>query len=299
MALLKSDAKYADVMELSLYNGAISGITIAGNGFSYQNPLESKGGRRSTWIGLSCCPTNLTRIIPQVGSLAYACDDKRKSVYVNLYAAGDASVKLGVETVKIAQKTDYPWNGKVQLTVTPAHPFDFTLRLRIPSWAQGRPVPSDLYRFGNTAAVKVTLKVNGKSADATPQADGYAVLKRTWKPGDVVELDMPMSVKRVYAHEKVKADTGKTSIMRGPLVYCIEAVDNPDTNILNTILPPKAELKAKHRADLLGGVTVITGQATVDGKSVKITAVPYYAWNNRDKGAMTVWINEAAPAKKR
>ncbi|MBT3201506.1 MAG: glycoside hydrolase family 127 protein [Phycisphaerales bacterium] len=297
MALLKSDAKYADVMELALYNGAISGITLAGNGFSYQNPLESKGGHRRTWIGLSCCPTNLTRIIPQVGSMAYACDDKNKSLYVNLYLAGDASIKLGDTKMKIAQKTDYPWSGKVQLTVTPKTASDFTLRLRIPGWAQGRPVPSDLYHFGNAAVSKVTLKVNGKSADATPGTDGYAVLKRTWKPGDIVELNIPMIARRVYAHEKVKADTGKTSIMRGPLVYCIEAVDNPDTNIPGVILPPKAELKSKHRADLLGGVTVITSEATAGGAPFKMTAIPYYAWNNRDKGAMTVWINEAAPVK--
>jgi uncharacterized protein len=295
MALLKADAKYADVMELSLYNGAISGITIAGNGFSYQNPLESKGGRRSTWIGLSCCPTNLARIIPQVGGLAYATD--KKNIYVNLYVAGEAMVKLGGETVKIAQTTDYPWNGKVKLTVTPKAASEFTLRLRIPGWARGRPVPSDLYRFGDAKVPPVILKINGKTADATPKADGYAHLKRTWKPGDVVELDMPMSVKRVYSHEKIKANTGKTSLMRGPIVYCLEAVDNPETNIPQVILPPKAELKGKHRTDLLGGVTVITGQATVEGKPFKMTAVPYYSWANRDRGAMTVWINETAPAK--
>ncbi|MDP6635405.1 MAG: glycoside hydrolase family 127 protein [Phycisphaerae bacterium] len=295
MALLHAEAKYADVMELALYNGAISGITIAGNGFSYQNPLESRGGRRSTWIGLSCCPTNLARIIPQVGSLAYATE--KKNIYVNLYAAGVATIKLGDDTVKIAQKTDYPWDGKVKLTVTPKAAIEFTLRLRIPGWALGRPVPTDLYRFANATAAPVSLKVNGKTADAKPQADGYAQLKRTWKPGDTVELDISMPVKRVYAHRKVKADVGKTAIMRGPLVYCIETADNPDTNIPKVVLPPTAKLKAAHRADLLSGVTTITAQATAEGKTVKITAIPYYAWNNRDKGAMTVWINESARPK--
>ena len=123
------------------------------------------------------------------------------------------------------------------------------------------------------------------------------MLFRSWKPGDTVELDLPMSVQRVYAHEKVKADVGKTSLMRGPIVYCIEAIDNPDTNIPKVILPPKADLKSEHRADLLGGVTVITAQATAEGKPLKMTAVPYYSWNNRDKGAMTVWLDEAEPAK--
>jgi len=295
MALLHADAKYADVMELGLYNGAISGISISGDSFFYQNPLESRGGRRSTWIGLSCCPTNLARIIPQVGSMAYATGDK--GLYVNLYAAGAASIKLGGAAVKIEQKTDYPWDGKVRLTVTPAKAAEFAIRLRIPGWALGRPVPSDLYRFGHARPATVTLKINGQPSDATPKADGYAHLKRTWKPGDTIELDMPMSIKRVYSHPKIKGNIGKTAIMRGPVVYCLEAVDNPDANIPRTILPPKAELKSEHRAKLLGGVTVITGDAAADGKKVSITAVPYYAWANRDRGPMAVWLDEAAPAK--
>jgi len=297
MAMLRAEAKYADVMELALYNGAIAGITIAGDGFSYQNPLESRGGRRSTWIGLSCCPTNLARVIPQVGSLAYATG--KKSIYVNLYVSGSASIKLDGQTVKIAQKTEYPWDGKVHLTVTPQKASEFTVRLRIPGWVLGRPVPTNLYRFGNAKPQIVTLKVNGKSVDATPKADGYAHLNRTWKPGDAIEMDLPMSVKRVYAHEKVKADIGKTSLMRGPLVYSIEAVDNPEADIPKLILPPKAELESQHCADLLGGVTVITTQARAGGKPFRMTAVPYYAWNNRDKGAMTVWINETEPAQTR
>ena len=300
MALLQGDAKYADVMELALYNGAISGISIAGNSFFYQNPLSSKGGRRSTWIGLSCCPTNLARIIPQVGGLAYATD--KKSIYVNLYVAGEASIKLDGETVKLAQKTDYPWNGRVRLTVTPAKASEFNLCLRIPGWARGKPVPSDLYRFGDTNVPPVVLKINGQTADASPKTDGYLHLKRTWKPGDVVELDLPMPVRRVYAHEKVKADTGKTALMRGPIVYCLEAVDNPEADLSRIVLPPKADLQAEHREKLLGGVTVIQGQALVEGKSVKMTAVPYYAWANRDRGAMEVWVNESpaeAPASRK
>ena len=290
MALLKGDAKYADVMELALYNGAISGISIAGNGFFYQNPLSSKGGRRSTWIGLSCCPTNLARIIPQVGGLAYARD--KKNIYDNLYVAGEASIKLGGATVKLAQKTDYPWNGRVRLTLSPSKASQFTLCLRIPGWARGRPVPSDLYRFGETKVPPVGLKVNGQAAGASPKPDGYVHLQRTWKAGDVVELDLPMPIQRIYAHKKVKADAGKTALMRGPIVYCLEAVDHPDVNISRLVLPPKANLQAEHRAKLLGGVTVLKGKALADGKSVKMTAVPYYAWANRERGAMTVWLDE-------
>ncbi|MDP7288930.1 MAG: glycoside hydrolase family 127 protein, partial [Phycisphaerae bacterium] len=236
----------------------------------------------------------------QVGSLAYATGRKGKqSIYVNLYLAGSASIQLDGAAVKIAQKTEYPWDGKVKLTVTPAKASQFTLRLRIPGWAQGRPVPSDLYRFANAKPAAISLKVNGQPTDAKPQADGYACLKRTWKPGDVVQLDIPMPIKRVYAHKKIQADIGKTSIMRGPLVYSIEAADNPDVKIPGVILGPKAELKSEHRAGLLGGVTVITARAIAEGKPFKMTAVPYYAWNNRLKGAMTVWLDEAAPVKAR
>ncbi|MGB2807061.1 MAG: beta-L-arabinofuranosidase domain-containing protein [Sedimentisphaerales bacterium] len=297
MNLLKGQAKYADVMELALYNGAISGISISGDGFFYQNPLESKGGsNRSSWIGLACCPTNLTRIIPQVGGLAYAQGKNR--LYVNLFASGDASVRMddGVK-VKLAQETSYPWDGHVKLTVTPDQVSEFTLCLRIPGWALGRPVPSDLYRFADSKVAAVGLKVNGKTIDATPEEDGYVHLKRSWKATDVVELDMPMPIRRVYAHEKVLADRGKVSLMRGPITYCIEAVDNPNVDVLSAALPREAELRAEHRDRLLGGVTVLQGKGLDDRqRPVTLTAVPYYSWANREKGAMTVWINEAPVA---
>jgi len=296
MNLLKSQAKYADVMELALYNGAISGISISGDGFFYQNPLESRGGRRSSWIGLACCPTNLTRIIPQVGGLVYAQGKNR--LYVNLFAAGDASVRMddGVK-LKLAQETNYPWDGYVKLTVTPEQTSEFTLCLRIPGWALGRPVPSDLYRFADSKVAAVGLKVNGKTIDVTPEEDGYVHLKRRWQAGDVVELNLPMPIRRVYAHEKVLADKGKVALMRGPIIYCLEAVDHPDVDISRLALPRKAFLRAEHREELLGGVTVLQGKG-LDNRQypVTLTAVPYYSWANREKGAMTVWIDEAPVA---
>jgi DUF1680 family protein len=293
MNLLKGQAKYADVMELALYNGAISGISISGDGFFYQNPLESRGGRRSSWIGLACCPTNLTRIIPQVGGFVHA--HEKGKVLVNLYAAGEASFRIdGRTTVKLAQKTEYPWSGHVRLTVTPDHASEFTLCLRIPGWASGRPVPSDLYRFAEGKVPHVGLKINSKTVDASPRADGYVHLQRRWQAADVVELNLPMPIHRVYAHEKVKADQGKVALMRGPIIYCLEAVDNPDVDVSRLVLPRKADLRAEHRMGLLGGVTILQSKALADGKfPVTLTAVPYYAWANRDKGAMTVWIDEA------
>ncbi len=285
MNLLKGEAKYADVMELALYNGAISGISIAGDSFFYQNPLASAaGGRRSSWIGLSCCPTNLSRIIPQVGGFAYAT--RKDRIYVNLYAAGDATIPLGDHTtVKLRQTTNYPWEGSVRIAVDAGRAADFTLCLRIPGWAQGRPVPSDLYRFADATIPPVTLKINGQAAYPWPATDGYVYIKRIWQPGDVVELDLPMPVRRVHAHEDLEEDRGKVSLMRGPIVYCLEAVDHPDIDIARVTLPRDVDLRAEHRPDLLGGVTVLRGKV--------LTAVPYYAWCNREKGAMTVWVDEA------
>jgi hypothetical protein len=293
MGLLKGQAKYADVMELTLYNGLLSGISIAGDKFFYQNPLASDGGGgRSPWIGLSCCPTNLARILPQIGGLAYARGNKQ--VVVNLYVAGNASIKMDDGTsLKLSQQTEYPWDGRVRLTVTPEQAADFTLSLRIPGWARGRPVPSDLYLITDTQTPPVGLKVNGQAADATPRDDGYVHLQRNWQAGDVVELDLPMPIRRVSAHEKVKADQGKVALMRGPLVYCLEAIDQPGVNLSRLSLPQESALRATHRADLLGGVTVLEGKASTDDqKPVPLTAVPYYAWQNRQKGAMTIWIQQ-------
>jgi DUF1680 family protein len=292
MNLLKGNAKYADVMELALYNSAISGISISGDAFFYQNPLESRGGRRSSWIGLACCPTNLTRIIPQVGGFVYARDKNR--LYVNLFASSVATVTMdnGVK-VKLTQKTNYPWDGYVKLSVMPEKTSDFDLCVRIPGWALGRPVPGDLYRFADSKIAAVGLKVNGRKVDATPKEDGYLHLKRSWKTNDIVELDLPMSINRVYAHKNVKADKGKVALMRGPIIYCLEAVDNPNIDVLSVAILREAELIPEYQSRLLGGVTIIQGKPLDSHqRPVTLTAVPYYSWANREKGAMTVWINE-------
>ena len=295
MNLLKGQSKYADMMELALYNGVLSGISISGDHFFYQNPLASEnGGPRDSWIGLSCCPTNLSRIFPQIGGLVYA--QSKKQVLVNLYAAGTAKLQMDDgSTLKLTQQTEYPWDGKVRLTVDPAQATDFSLKLRIPGWAIGRPVPSDLYRTSDAKVSPIVLTVNGEKTDAAPGEDGYVHLQRIWKAGDVVKLDLPMPTRRILANEKVEADRGKVTLMRGPMVYCLEAADQPDVNLTRLILPRAAEMTAKHRNDLLGGVTVLEGEALADGsKPIKVTAIPYYAWQNRSKGAMTVWIQESA-----
>jgi hypothetical protein len=170
--------------------------------------------------------------------------------------------------------------------------------VRIPGWALGKPVPSDLYRFASTETAPVFLKINGETVAAKPGKDGYVHLSRSWKAGDEVALDLPMPVRRVHAHEKVEADKGKVALMRGPVVYCLEGVDNKDVDLFKLSLPPSAELKTEHRATLLGGVTVIHPQGLDANKTpVKLTAIPWYAWANREKGPMTIWINESGEVK--
>jgi DUF1680 family protein len=298
MNLMEADAKYADVMELALYNSALSGLALSGKGFFYQNPLESrKGAERSDWIGLACCPTNHARLTPQVGGLVYARESGK--IFVNLYAAGVASIDIGGgRAVKICQETNYPWNGRIRLTIGLDKPTEFDLCVRIPGWALGKPVPSELYRFASTEAAPVSLKVNGESVEAKPGQDGYVHLTRSWNAGDKVDLDLPMPVRRVHAHDKVEANKGKVALMRGPVVYCLEGIDNKDIDLFKLSLPRSAELSAEHSATLLGGVTVIHAQGLDENKNpVKVTAIPYYAWANRGKGPMTIWINESVDAE--
>ncbi len=295
MNLLKGKSKYADVMELALYNGVLSGISLSGDHFFYENPLSSDGKQaRISWMGLVCCPTNLARIIPQVGGLVYA--QSKNEVLVNLYAAGEAKLKMADgSSLKLTQKTEYPWEGKVSITVNPEKTSEFSLNLRIPGWVLGQPIPSNLYHLTDPKVNPFSLTVNGEKTEATPSEDGYVHLDRSWKSGDVVELDLPMSVQRVYANEKVEADQGKVTLMRGPLVYCIEAADQPDLDLTKLVLPRDTEMTAKYQTDLLGGITVLEGEVEIADKgTVKITAIPYYAWQNRTSGAMTVWIQETA-----
>ncbi|MFZ9936295.1 MAG: glycoside hydrolase family 127 protein [Luteolibacter sp.] len=295
MNLLEADARHADVLELVLYNAALSGMSLSGDRFFYQNPLMSeKGAERVEWIGLACCPTNYARLTPQVGGFVYAKQDDR--LFVNLYAAGEAVVDMkGIGKVNLRQETRYPWDGKIQLAVTPASPAEFTLCLRIPQWARGNPVPGDLYRYADAEpSHRITLLANGEPVDATPCKDGYVHLTRTWKPGDTIELDLPMPARRVHSHPNVAENRGRVALMRGPVVYCFEGIDNPATDLFQACLSKDGELASTHHIDLLHGVTTITAPASdAEGKPVQLTAIPYLAWANRGKTPMNLWMREA------
>jgi len=297
--LLHGDSKYVDVMERTLYNGLISGVSLDGKKFFYPNPLESDGQHeRSPWFGCACCPGNITRFLASIPGYVYA--QQGSDLYVNLFAAGTASIRLDSgRTVKLTQATRYPWDGGVKLVVEPDRSGKFSIRVRIPGWAREEAVPSDLYRFLDPSNEKVTLAVNGKQVPISLDK-GYVRLNRSWKRGDVIDLQLPMPVRRVIANDKVTDDLGKVALQRGPLVYCLEWPEAKGGHVVNLLLPDGAFLTAEPRPDLLGGVVVLRGQAQglryadahkrVDQASTEITAIPYYAWANRGRGEMAVWL---------
>jgi DUF1680 family protein len=295
MFLLTGDAKYIDVLERTLYNGLISGVSLSGNLFFYPNCLLSDGKykfnqgslTRKPWFDCSCCPSNVIRFIPSVPNYIYAHKDD--CLYVNLFIAGKADVEMNKTSVEISQETDYPWDGKVVIKVNPKNSESFAVNVRIPGWAVGKPMPSDLYSYLSENPEKVTLKLNGEPIDIKTDK-GYAVIDRKWSKGDTIELDLPMPIRRVIANENVKDDIGKTALVRGPIVYCAEWVDN-DNKVLDMVVPDNAEFQTQYKKDLLNGLTVITGDILDEsGNERKLTAIPYYAWSHRGPGEMTVWL---------
>jgi uncharacterized protein len=305
--LLHADAKYIDVMERTLYNGLISGVSLDGKSFFYPNPLESVGDyQRSPWFGVACCPGNITRFIASVPGYMYAHKDD--SLYVNLFAASTAEIKMAAgRTVKITQETRYPWDGTVRMIVRPERAGNFTINVRVPGWARGEAVPSALYRFVDEIPESPTLRVNHRSVPIQTEK-GYVSLTRNWRSGDVIELHLPMPVRRVVATQEVEADRDRIAIQRGPIVYCAEWPDNPDGKVVALALPDNAVLATEFRPDLLHGVMVIKGKAlyvpeggaaNAAEKSVDFTAIPYYAWAHRGQGQMIVWMQKGNPRPKR
>ncbi len=304
MFLLKGDGRCIDVLERVIYNGFLSGVSLSGDRFFYPNPLESDGvykfnhgsTERQPWFGCSCCPTNIVRFIPSLPGYVYAQRDGE--LFVNLFVAGKATVAMKPTKVRLEQTTRYPWDGKVSIEVTPEKAAEFTVLVRIPGWARNEVVASDLYRFADRCDEPPTVRVAGESVELDLRR-GYLPIRRTWSQGDVIEIDLPMPIRRVLCHEKVEANRGKVALQRGPIVYCLEGVDN-DQRVLNVFLADDAELTAEHRSDLLGGVTILKGPAqeahrAEGGKSLrtephKLVAVPYYAWAHRGTGEMAVWI---------
>jgi DUF1680 family protein len=299
--LLHGDAKYIDVMERTLYNGLISGVSLKGDTFFYPNPLESNGQHaRQEWFGVACCPGNITRFMASVPGYIYA---KREApspaLYVNLYAGGSADVDLAGGRIKVAQETRYPWDGAVKIRLTPDKARAFTVNVRIPGWAREQPVPGDLYRFMDKPSAAAAIAVNGKTVPLTITDGGYVAIARTWNANDTIDLNLPMPVRRIAAHEKVAADKDRVALQRGPIVYAAEWPDNPGGKVRNIVLPDANALTAEFRADLLNGVEVIKGRAfglsldetgAVQKADQPFVAIPYATWANRGRGQMAVWL---------
>jgi Uncharacterized protein conserved in bacteria len=288
MFLATGDSKYVDIYERALYNGVLSGVSLSGDKFFYDNPLESMGQhQRQAWFGCACCPGNVTRFIASVPQYQYA--SQGSDIFVNLYIQG----KGNVNGTEMLQQTDYPWNGNIKITVNPKNNAKFNIRLRIPSWAKSKPVATNLYSFADSAK-QYTLKVNGKEIKAYI-TDGYAVVNKKWKKGDVIELSLPMNVRRVKANDNVEDDRGKYALERGPIVYCLEGKDQKDSTVFNKVITANTEIDANYDSVKLNGIVELSGKAEEveqDGTVENTTfhAIPYSTWNNRGADQMEVWI---------
>jgi len=309
MFQLHGDAKYVDVLEKILYNGLISGVGLDGKSFFYTNAMQVRSSyshndmeaERSGWFTCSCCPTNMVRLLPSVPGYMYA--QNADKVYVNLFATSDATLSVNNKHVLITQQNNYPWEGDLKFIVSPESAMNFSLLVRIPGWARREAIPSDLYKYEAAPdAVKkiIEITINGKPVNYDVEK-GYAVLNRSWKKNDIVEVILPMEVQRVMANEKVKEDEGKIALQRGPVIYCAEWKDN-NGKASNIVLPPDISFTVVPKPELLGGIAMLESNAVAvitDEKENKITtvnqpfvAIPYFAWANRGKGEMTVWFPE-------
>jgi DUF1680 family protein len=298
MFFLTGDARYMDVLERTAFNGALSGVSLSGDRFFYPNPVVYDGttknnhgfAGRAPWFGCACCPPNVVRTLAALTGYFYAVQDA--SLFVNFYGQSEGEAAVAGTKVKLSQSTQYPWEGTVRLTVTPEKPTRFTVRLRIPGWAQGKPVPSDLYAYTATPAADWSVRVAGESSRG-PVDHGYLALTREWRGGEVVEINFGLPVQTVRGHPKIEATRGRVAFERGPLVYCVEDVEFAGQ--LDTLtLPPSVTIAPEPRR-LLGGMTVLT----IDGAQVqgapapRLTAIPYFAWNNRGNAPMAVWLKRA------
>jgi len=287
MNLLEGQSQYIDVLERSLYNAALDGLSLTGDRFFYGNPLASSGQHfRKEWFGTACCPSNIARLVASVGDYIYAKNEN--GIWVNLFIANQTEFDLSGEKVGVEMKTNFPWEGKVELEVNPTTTQRFTVSLRIPGWIQENPVPGKLYSFLQEEKTNFTLLVNGEKATFR-QENGYAVLEREWKKGDRITYELPLEIRQLQSRPEVLANTDRIAIQRGPLVYCVEGADNQG-KVLQLALSSSPNFTTKEYQILDEKVQAIQFQAW-DGQSPKtVTAIPYYTWANRGQNEMMVWI---------
>ncbi|WP_301230831.1 glycoside hydrolase family 127 protein, partial [Phocaeicola sartorii] len=302
--LLHGEAKYYDVLERTLYNGLISGVSLDGGGFFYPNPLESIGQhQRQPWFGCACCPSNICRFIPSLPGYVYAV--KNKDVYVNLFMSNTSNLKVEGKAVSLEQTTHYPWNGDVTIGVNKNNAGQFTMKIRIPGWVCNQVVPSDLYTYSDGKRLNYTVKVNGEPVQSELK-NGYFSIDRRWKKGDKVAVHFDMEPRTVKANNKVEADRGRIAVERGPIVYCAEWPDN-DFDVLSVFMNRTPQFEVVEKPDLLYGINQLKTDAQILGyddrgrltaTDVKLTLIPYYAWAHRGAGAMAVWLPQELSASR-
>lgn len=297
MFLHHGEAKYYDMLERTLYNALLSGVSLTGDRFFYSNVLESSGANyRKEWFGCACCPSNISRFIPSIPGYIYAFSDN--GIYINLFMSNSASIEMEGNQIEVIQETNYPWDGTVAVTVNPEREERFSMLIRLPGWALNQAIPGNLYSFEGGVTGKVKLLVNGKESAIT-MVNGYAKIDRRWRSGDRIELSLPMEIRKVVADERVKADSGMFAIQRGPLVYCAEW-PGETTGPGNLLFSRDAPYTARFSEDELNGTEIITTFATragnecsnepAGGNIQEVTMIPYHLWNNRGAGKMIVWL---------
>lgn len=306
---IEPNSKYMDVLEHSLYNNLLSGVSIDGKSFFYVCPTESDcdykfnlgwcpgeydgpyrdaKSTRKEWLPCACCPPNLARCLPQLPSIAYAV--REFEVFVNLYLGSIASLNIGDAAVHIIQTTDYPWRGDIQVQVRVTSAVRFVLKLRIPGWVRESPIFGDLYSFADkqdsfsNGQCSYALYINGQTVEEAVEERGYACIDRIWHDCDRVKLVLPMPIRRVVSHPKVEANTGMVALQRGPVLYCAESIDNGD-GIRRLELSDQAEFSVSYETEMLSGLPIITGNPPL-----KLMLIPYFAWSNRGECEMAIWF---------
>jgi hypothetical protein len=295
MNLLNGDARYADLVELLIYNATISSVSLEGDKFFYRNPLESEGKySRKSWFNPACCPSNMVRFLPEIGSTIYAKGEN--SIFINQYIGNEANIDLKNANVKLKIKSGFPWEGKVIVEIDPETEEIFQLYVRLPEWAVGHFLSgSDLYTFSNAdlkSEHEFAIRVNGKKVRNPSIKNGYILIERKWKMNDHVELNFPMVPHGVTGHPMIEDTKGKVALMRGPVIYCLEEIDNPEYfKEVEAPIVSIDDLTSEYDENLLGGVVSIKSKAVIsDNRNLEVRYIPYYSWANRGEGKMKVWV---------
>ena len=299
MFLMTGESKYADIVERALYNGIISGVSLSGDKFFYDNPLESMGQHeREKWFGCACCPGNITRFMASVPNYIYAT--QKNDIYINQFVESSTIVNGESISIIINQTTDYPWSGKINIEIFPEVEKKYAIHVRVPGWINNQPVPSNLYSYVSDNNDKYSINVKSDTKNIKTyfvDCDGsfYYTIEKVWKHGDIIEIDFPMNVHQVTAIDNVVDNRGKCAIERGPIVYCLEGKDQPDNKIFNKYIPKNTKIEHTFEKGLLNGIVTLKGKAievdkTGAEKEVEFKAIPYSVWNNRGADKMAVWI---------